>query len=578
MSYLASRMFLCLLGALVIGLVVGWLLRRFSAIEREAELTGEIDLRDERVGALEGDLGEREQKIFSLGQDLTRVQQKLPGLEATLAERDDQVMSLTMDLDSWKQKVPGLESQLQESTARSSQLDTELETLRGEFASHKKRASEEAANLTAQSDAQKQELTSLQSQIVTANDASSESSRLLDGLQQEFDALQLQSEAQANDRREREQALSELRLSLKNQEAERSSLAEQLTALGPVAARVDSQDMSIVSLNTDLRARDTAIKSLRDELAANAELNRELHEKAQSVDAMRLEKETAEAELSSARAQLTQANSAETSQKETLDRAKEQAAAAEREWRNRLRIAESGKTQVQADLYRRQEQIQRLEGQLKEAQKEAQTRREETRKGSLPANASSAQGLFGSSAQSQSAVPESAPVAGAPKQIDDRDWRARLRVAESARRRAEVQAQRDSERLRSLEAQLRALNDRPTPGSATALSVSATAAPVAAATPPAPPAPKGAEANRDSQETRFLDAKPKDVDDLREIKGVGKVLQKTLNSLGIYQFRQIAAFTDEDIAWVDDRLKFKGRIERDNWVKQATKLHKKKRS
>ena len=151
-------------------------------------------------------------------------------------------------------------------------------------------------------------------------------------------------------------------------------------------------------------------------------------------------------------------------------------------------------------------------------------------------------------------------------------------MAESARRRAEVQAQRDSERLRSLEAQLRALNDRPTPGSATALSVSATAAPVAAATPPAPPAPKGAEANRDSQETRFLDAKPKDVDDLREIKGVGKVLQKTLNSLGIYQFRQIAAFTDEDIAWVDDRLKFKGRIERDNWVKQATKLHKKKRS
>ena len=159
-------------------------------------------------------------------------------------------------------------------------------------------------------------------------------------------------------------------------------------------------------------------------------------------------------------------------------------------------------------------------------------------------------------------------------------------MAESARRRAEVQSQRDAERLRSLEAQLRALNDRPTPGSATALSASgaalATAASVTSATPVAPAAPvvpaasKGAEANHNSGESRFLDAKPKDVDDLREIKGVGKVLQKTLNSLGIYQFRQIAAFTDEDIAWVDDRLKFKGRIERDNWVKQATKLHKKK--
>ena len=606
MSYLASRMFLCLLGALAIGLVVGWLLRRFSAIEREAELTGEIDLRDERVGALEGDLGEREHKIFSLGQDLTRIQQKLPGLESTLAERDDQVMSLTMDLDGWKQKVPGLESQLaetmaareqlgrdleqrdsqlQESAAQSSQLNAELEALREELASHKKRASEEAANLTAQSDEQKQELASLQAQIVAATEASNESSRRFDGLQQEFDALQVQSDAQANDRREREQALTELRLSLKNQEAERASLAEQLTALGPVASRVDSQDMTIVSLNNDLRARDTAIKSLRDELAANAELNRELREKAQSFDSV-------QAELNSTRAQLTQASTAETGQKETLERAKEKAANAEREWRNRLRIAESGKTQVQADLYRRQEQIQRLELQLKETQKEAQAGREATRQANQLANASSAQGLFGSGAQSQSGAFASTLGAGAPKQIDDRDWRARLRVAESARRRAEVQSQRDAERLRSLEAQLRALNDRPTPGSATALSASgaalataasvtsatpvASAAPVASVAPLVPAASKGAEANHNSGESRFLDAKPKDVDDLREIKGVGKVLQKTLNSLGIYQFRQIAAFTDEDIAWVDDRLKFKGRIERDNWVKQATKLHKKK--
>ena len=54
------------------------------------------------------------------------------------------------------------------------------------------------------------------------------------------------------------------------------------------------------------------------------------------------------------------------------------------------------------------------------------------------------------------------------------------------------------------------------------------------------------------------------------------MLQKTLNSLGIYQYRQVADFTEKDIAWVDDRLKFKGRIERDNWVSQAAKLHKAK--
>jgi len=52
-----------------------------------------------------------------------------------------------------------------------------------------------------------------------------------------------------------------------------------------------------------------------------------------------------------------------------------------------------------------------------------------------------------------------------------------------------------------------------------------------------------------------LTAPPSQVDDLRAIKGVGKVLQKTLNSLGIYQYRQVADFTAQDIAWVDDRVK-----------------------
>ena len=53
-------------------------------------------------------------------------------------------------------------------------------------------------------------------------------------------------------------------------------------------------------------------------------------------------------------------------------------------------------------------------------------------------------------------------------------------------------------------------------------------------------------------------------------------VQGTLNDLGIYQFRQIARFTPEDIGWVDERLKFKGRIERDDWISQAAQLHRDK--
>lgn len=61
-------------------------------------------------------------------------------------------------------------------------------------------------------------------------------------------------------------------------------------------------------------------------------------------------------------------------------------------------------------------------------------------------------------------------------------------------------------------------------------------------------------------------------DDLKLLKGVGPKLEKTLNELGFYHFDQIAKWTEAEVAWVDDNLKFKGRIERDGWIEQAKML------
>ena len=58
-------------------------------------------------------------------------------------------------------------------------------------------------------------------------------------------------------------------------------------------------------------------------------------------------------------------------------------------------------------------------------------------------------------------------------------------------------------------------------------------------------------------------------DDLKKIKGVGPKLEGVLNELGVWHFWQIARWTEAEIAWVDTRLKFKGRIERDEWIAQA---------
>lgn len=59
-------------------------------------------------------------------------------------------------------------------------------------------------------------------------------------------------------------------------------------------------------------------------------------------------------------------------------------------------------------------------------------------------------------------------------------------------------------------------------------------------------------------------------DDLKMIKGVGPKLEKLLNTLGFFHFDQVAKWTDEELAWVDQNLEgFKGRASRDEWVSQA---------
>ncbi|MBW9087956.1 NADH-quinone oxidoreductase subunit E [Rhizobium wenxiniae] len=68
--------------------------------------------------------------------------------------------------------------------------------------------------------------------------------------------------------------------------------------------------------------------------------------------------------------------------------------------------------------------------------------------------------------------------------------------------------------------------------------------------------------------------KPDAVDDLKLISGVGPKIEGTLHELGIYTFAQVASWKKAEREWVDGYLNFKGRIERDDWIKQAKALAK----
>ena len=91
------------------------------------------------------------------------------------------------------------------------------------------------------------------------------------------------------------------------------------------------------------------------------------------------------------------------------------------------------------------------------------------------------------------------------------------------------------------------------------VSVSAAAAAPKAEKKPAKAAPKAAAAGGD---------------DLKKLSGVGPALAKKLNEAGVTTFAQIAAWTEADVAAMDEKLSFKGRIEREGWIEQAKELAK----
>jgi F-type H+-transporting ATPase subunit gamma len=104
-------------------------------------------------------------------------------------------------------------------------------------------------------------------------------------------------------------------------------------------------------------------------------------------------------------------------------------------------------------------------------------------------------------------------------------------------------------------------------GAVRASSPTSSIAPASSSTPVASTAPAGvATIERDAT----------NADNLQLIKGVAGVLEGRLHELGIFTFREITTWTDEDMDRIDDRLGFEGRIQRDDWQGQARRFHNEK--
>lgn len=91
----------------------------------------------------------------------------------------------------------------------------------------------------------------------------------------------------------------------------------------------------------------------------------------------------------------------------------------------------------------------------------------------------------------------------------------------------------------------------------------------------AKPAKKVAAKTEEAPKAEAKKAAPKAAagsDDLKQLSGVGPALEKKLNEAGVTTFAQIASWGEAEIAEFDEKLSFKGRIEREGWVEQAKAL------
>jgi len=91
---------------------------------------------------------------------------------------------------------------------------------------------------------------------------------------------------------------------------------------------------------------------------------------------------------------------------------------------------------------------------------------------------------------------------------------------------------------------------------------------------PAPAKPVDSQPTRDKGGVAAASVAPVGPDDLKMIAGVGPKLEQALREHGITSFAQVAALKKAEIAVLEEKLKFPGRVARDEWIKQAKALAK----
>ncbi len=520
----------------------------------KAEDTQLITDLQNKLKAAETSTREAEEKVHAaelrdtqLTQQNDDLQQKLKQAESATEERDsaiDKVQQLEAQLlesDTTQAKVDELEVRLQQTQSELETIQSKASADAADNARNKDLLAEQATQLeTAQQTAD--ELSKTKSAVVSARENNNKLRIKLERLESDLATANTEVSTSASDNAD-----------LKRKLAEQESLLQQADITASELAKSKSALSSGEELTGDLRNKvirlEAELKSARDVAAANEQDKQKIQELTEEVQkGSRLTAELARANATVANREAANGNLRTTvSQLEAeLVNARRNSSDADAT-RSKVQVLQQQLQQANAgatELSRAKANIERLNEQLKAAQTQS---------------------------QKFSAKPES-----------------RLELRDLQTKFAEVTAQlnREKSRSESLESRLKhSSEDSKAP--VTSISVGQVAR------------LKSEIENRDDQiaalnkklknkatKNKALKNKKKNAwqkgetklgtpgcdhkDDLSKISGIGPKIEKVLNRLGIKSWEQLAALKAADVKKVDEALTdFSGRIQRDEWVKQA---------
>lgn len=527
MIYLIIKVILWLALAFALGLWLGWWLRRFKAnaaqLEYEEQLLVLKDSKD------------------SLATELDGKRQALLDAEATLGNKEQDLLNQTNEL----LRIQRLYS---ESGIKVAELEEETTQLSGELV------------------LQQDQLTKLQTHLseVAAEHEASVSNLLL----------------------ERSTLADKLAMADQDLTATTARIGEFTTTQADLEARLRKAEAEVEQGSGKLQAKVTGLEQQHSKLQL---LHQEQQANAKGLDKSNNQLET---KVASLLAQLDQAQNSKARDAEQLAEqvaslqgqltaASELAAQRERELDANNAAVSNNDEQVRRlteDVRRWRSRIPDLQSELDE--KEAQVRERDSRLATLDEQLSgrsqrlqaSQQALLATRTNSTGPQQTQARIAQLSAQVSNLEGRVQTQQALLMGQQNSMTSQQKDARIAQLLAQLNRQKSEPAPVRAANPQQSQTAASTSAKAPTpisTTSATAQSSAAADERPASFYSSRPSQVDDLQRIKGIGPKLEGLLHELGVYQFAQVAKLTPSEVAWLDDRLNFKGRIERDEWIRQA---------